>query len=133
MTSRHNPKTSKGSAKAGAWTDAENAAVIALYVTIQREVITNGRGTKAGVIREIRGEPKATDPRIIPVEIRGELAMRSRGSVEAKMMNLSHVLAQSDDPKAGRLTLAANGYKALSGCQAALFDAVVEALPRIEI
>ena len=89
----------------GAWSDAENDAICNLYAAIlaahhDPDIKLN----KAAMIREAR---------------LGILGGRSRGSIEAKMMNLTAVLKSLGCGN----TLEHAGYKALSGFQKSLVDA----------
>tara|TARA_R110002110_G_scaffold56915_1_gene161519 strand:- start:239 stop:532 length:294 start_codon:yes stop_codon:yes gene_type:complete len=89
----------------GAWSDAENDAICELYAAIlaahhDPDVKLN----KAAMIREAR---------------LGILSGRSRGSIEAKLMNLTAVLKSLGYAN----TLEHAGYKALSGFQKSLVDA----------
>ena len=89
----------------GVWSDAENDAICDLYMAIMAahhdpDIKLN----KAAMIRGART---------------GILGGRSRGSIEAKLMNLTAVLKSLGC----RNTLEFAGYKGLSGFQKSLIDA----------
>ena len=133
MTARHNPKTKAGSAVKGPWTGAEIAAAISLYQTIRSHVVDHASPmTKAELIRYWRGEQGPLTLLGMSAH-HGSLKARSRGSVEAKLMNISacieSMIARRDDGHydyAAELSLAKHGYKAFGNVQAALADAVRE-------
>ena len=89
----------------GVWSDAENDAICDLYVAIMAaHHDADIKLNKAAMIREART---------------GSLGGRSRGSIEAKLMNLTAVLKSLGYTN----TLEHAGYKALSGYQKSLVTA----------
>ena len=110
-------------AKRTPWTPAENAALVRLYFAMldaQRHLDEFGMTyNKAGMIRHARGE--AVGAHMTTVE-HGALTNRTRGSIEAKLMNAtaahSHLGARRAE------TMHDHGYRALSNYQAALKDAM---------
>ena len=92
------------------WTDAENAAIVALYFRMRAAVDAGEKLNKAALIREARA---------------GALCDRSRGSVEAKLMNVSGALA---DMGREDVSLHNHGYKAASAYQKSMRAAVAEYL-----
>lgn len=103
-----------------AWTLAEIDSAIALYLTFR--VLEHRRApyVKAQFIREIIGAPTPANPEGNPD---AALAARSKGSVEAKMMNVTAALQSigRDD-----LSMAGFGYVPLPNMQAALKARVTE-------
>lgn len=95
-------------AKPGPWADEENRAICELYFQML-DAATEGRSyNKAAMIRKAQyPEP----------EFRGPLWNRSRGSIEAKLMNCS---AAHRDLREGHTTMDGYGYRALSNYQASL-------------
>lgn len=91
------------------WSPVENRAVCALYELIWLDCMEPGRGyTKAARIREAQA---------------GELSQRSRGSIEAKLMNVTAAL-ESLGAGFVEFSLSENGYRPLPNMQAALKAAV---------
>ena len=92
--------TRKTSATVGqAWTPAEQAALIAAYNAMHRADTAGQKYSKAAVNRYLRDDlPAAAAPHVKDIYCchdlglkgcRGSLRARSRGSVEAKLMNIS--------------------------------------------
>ncbi len=110
----------KHTTNAGPWTDAENAALIALYFTMLDHATAGEAYNKAAMIRAAQGEQTSNQ--------RGgaftPLSNRSRGSIEAKLMNAS--AAHRD--LGGTPTMDGYGYRALSNYQKTLKDAMAAAL-----
>ena len=105
-----------------AWTDKENAAVVALYFAMLDHAT---QGTPYNKRAMIRAE---SNPQGLPNEQHDfPLAQRSKGSIEAKLMNCTaahKALAPSDE------TMEHHGYRPLSNMQAALKTAMRDALER---
>lgn len=98
------------------WTDQENAAVSALYFDMLGNAVNGYPYNKAQMIREAQCLDGCHQP----------LAARSRGSIEAKLMNCSAVHAAI--AKCGPFDTMNNfGYRALSNYQASLKPAMREA------
>ena len=99
--------------RAPAWTSEENAAVIALYFMMRHKVDKGELYNKAAMIREAQGHETPNSPggSISP------LANRSRGSIEAKLMNVTAVLHDLDRHD---VSMANHGYRPLSNYQADL-------------
>lgn len=98
-----------------AWTDRENAALACLYFDMLQLATAGSAYNKAGMIRSYQGTDDAPEA----------LHDRSRGSVEAKLMNATACHAKLD-PHA--VTMDGYGYRALVNYQAALRDAVAAEL-----
>jgi hypothetical protein len=94
--------------KSPAWTEPEIRAVVELYAMMRRHVNTGEPYNKARMIRNQQG----------PI---GQLRDRSRGSIEAKLMNITGALDRlgRDD-----LSMSEHGYRPLANMQKALFEAV---------
>ena len=105
------------------WTDAENAATIALYFAMLDKAMTGQPYNKAAMIREYRGENHKT--RVS--DMTAPLAARSRGAIEFKLMNASaaHAALIQD-----AVTMDVFGYRALSNYQAGLKAAMLNELLR---
>ncbi len=106
------------------WSDAENTAGVALYFRMLDKAQAGQPYNKAHMIREARGWRDG-----LPHDD-GALFNRSRGSIEAKLMNMSAAHAAIGDGIAGRVTvtMAGFGYVPLANMQAALRDAMREAI-----
>lgn len=98
-----------------AWQAFENTALVALYFAMLDRAMAGIAYNKAQMIRDAMGEPSWQHPYC------GKLDQRSRGSIEAKLMNASACHA---DLVPGAETMAAHGYKAWGNYQAALKDAM---------
>ena len=107
------------------WTPAENAALVRLYFEMLDRITAQEGLNKAAMIRHeqrVLTGPAGTE--------RGPLSYRSRGSIEAKLMNASAAHA-AIDPNA--VTMASHGYKAWGNYQASLKDAMhAEWLKRVD-
>jgi hypothetical protein len=97
------------------WNDTENAALVALYFVMQDKAAKGQAYVKAAMIREAQG----TD------EEPGALHTRSRGSIEAKLMNVSGVLK---DLGREDVSMADHGYVPMSNYQSDLKTMVVALL-----
>ena len=112
--------------KRAPWTDQENAALVALYFAMLDEAIAGRPYNKAAMIRKEqlghlmpRGNPEATGP----------LKVRSRGSIEAKLMNARAAHRDVSAESGGQAsTMDGYGYRCLSNYQATLKDAMKAAL-----
>lgn len=112
--------TTTTKANLGPWTDDENRAITALYFEMLGAALSGQSYNKAAMIRAAQQGPAA-----IPNVGLGALGARSKGSVEAKLMNCS--AAHRDlDPAA--TTMDGHGYRALSNYQATLKDAMRTAM-----
>ena len=100
------------------WTDNENAALATLYFTMLDAAIAGKPYNKAQLIRKSQEVSNYLD---------APLFTRSRGSIEAKLMNASacHV-----DLVRNATTMDGYGYRALSNYQKSLKSAMAEALIR---
>lgn len=98
-----------------AWTPAENRALSGLYLRMLYCARMGASYNKAEMIRNAQG----TDDQP------GLLHARTRGSIEAKLMNAS---AAHADLVPGAVTMDGFGYRALANYQASLKDALAEAL-----
>ena len=106
-----------------AWTDRENAAICALYFAMLDATLSNVRFNKRGVIRFMQGDGGDYLPAL--VDMRGTLHARSRGSIEAKLMNCT---AAHESLEAGAHSMAEHGYRPLTRYQSALRIAMRDAL-----
>ena len=97
------------------WNDAENAALIRLYFDMLGFAVAGHSYNKAGMIRTYQFSDEGKHPEA--------LAARSRGSIEAKLMNAS---AAHRDLVDGATTMDGYGYRCLSNYQAALKAAMLE-------
>lgn len=110
------------------WTTEENAALCALYFAMLDKAKQGQPYNKAAMIRNVQANPlQAVDD-----TPRGPLAARSRGSIEAKLMNASaaHRDLNQESGISGysAITMDGYGYRCLSNYQAALKAAMTEAL-----
>lgn len=102
--------------KASPWNNEENRSLVALYFTMLDAAQTGLEYNKAGMIRHARGE--SVGAWMTTVE-HGSLSARSRGSIEAKLMNAS---AAHRDLNPEAETMATHGYKAWGNYQSSLKD-----------
>lgn len=109
-----------------AWIDTENAAAVALYFAMLDCAIAGKAYNKAAMIREATGRDK------FGIIINNDAALidRSRGSIEAKLMNIS---AAHRDYAPGSTTMDGFGYRCLSNYQSALKDALVSHIVMMEL
>lgn len=109
-----------------AWTEAENTAVCRLYFTMLDAVRNRQAYSKAALVRAWQGiEPDAA--KLTPADAPyAPLAARSRGSIEAKLMNATAAHADLVGDKA--VTMDSHGYRALPNYQASLKQAMADAL-----
>ena len=106
--------------KRTAWTHAENEDLVRLYFLMLDRATAGKPYNKAEMIRTAQG----TD------EKPGPLHGRTRGSIEAKLMNAS---AAHRDLDAGAVTMDGFGYRALANYQASLRDAMRAAMAQIAL
>lgn len=99
------------------WTPAENAALVRLYFDMLGFATGGHPYNKAGMIRTYQASDEGRHPEA--------LHNRSRGSIEAKLMNAT---ACHRDLVPNAETMDGHGYRALPNYQAALKDAMREAL-----
>lgn len=102
------------------WNDAQNRALISLYFAMLDAAIPGQQYSKAGMVRAAQGTQPATP---FTEAFAGQLEDRSRGSIEAKLMNAS---AAHRDLVDGAITMDGYGYRCLSNYQAALKAAMLE-------
>jgi hypothetical protein len=97
------------------WSDVENWAICSLYAAMSLRAVNGMEYNKAEMIRQARGQGLGT----IDAEPSPDypLSYRSRGSIEAKLMNLTAVLL---DLGLTTYSMERHGYKALSNYQAGL-------------
>ncbi len=102
------------------WSAEENTAIVALYFQMLDAATSGHPYSKAEMIRQARGQGRGTiDALPSPAY---PLAARSKGSIEAKLMNCS--AAHRDLGTPIELTMDGHGYRALSNYQATLKDAM---------
>jgi len=105
---RNQENRTKGNA--GPWSETENAAVSLLYCGMASAVMAGTKYSKAQLIREQQA---------------GELSARSKGSIEAKLMNVSAIVVE----RALMTRLPSGhvpGYKPAPNYQTALVGAVIQ-------
>lgn len=100
------------------WNDTENAAVIALYFVMQGHAAKGQPYNKAAMIRCAQENPEHPSQG----SFAGNLAERSRGSIEAKLMNVTAVL---HDLGRDDVSMTEHGYRPLSNYQSDLKAMVV--------
>ena len=108
------------------WTPEENRAVVALYFRmLDGSLRTDGQLNKASLIRIARNKHTQADMSVTDIrDFTCRLKARSRGSVEAKLMNCS--AAHRD--LGGIETMATHGYKAWGNYQTHLKDCIKDEL-----
>lgn len=111
------------------WTHDENRALVALYFSMAFAVEQHQPYVKAAMIRE-RQTGERTLPNGTKVYTSAPLQNRSRGSIEAKLMNCTAVV---EDLGFHKWSMAEHGYRALPNYQAALKVAVADYLRGIGI
>jgi ABC-type transport system substrate-binding protein len=110
------------------WNDTENRALCALYFAMRSKVDQGKEYNKAAMIREaMTGTAEIGGCTIIRS---APLKDRSKGSIEAKLMNLTAVL---HDIGRAQFSMAEHGYRPLSNYQSDLKQAAVDYLNRIGI
>ena len=110
--------------KKAPWTPAENLALARIYFTMLHAATNGHPYNKAQMIRTAQGISNRED---IPHDARAPLHYRSRGSIEAKLMNASaaHRDLIAEGLLAAGPTMATHGYKAWGNYQSTLKDAVI--------
>ena len=103
------------------WTDSENTALLALYFEMLDYAIPAKQYSKAGLIRIAQSSGQNVG---IPCSFHGQLADRSRGSIEFKLMNAT--AAHRD--LGGAITMDGYGYRAMPNYQATLKQAMLAEL-----
>ena len=114
------------------WNDEENTAGIALYFTMLDRATAVRPYNKAAMIREAQGQPRSGQVignHHVSRYSDAPLANRSRGSIEAKLMNMS---AAHRDIAGDVETMDAHGYRCLSNYQSSLKVAMQLAITRRE-
>lgn len=107
------------------WTPAENAALVRLYFTMLDSATAGRPYNKAAMIREVQTYRQNEQYYGLskPLADSG----RSRGSIEAKLMNASAAHAKL---RPSATTMDGFGYRALANYQAALGEAMLHELER---
>ena len=114
--------------KRAPWTDQENAALVALYFAMLDEAIAGRPYSKAAMIRQFRGEHQDRHNLELSDYV-GPLRNRSRGSIEAKLMNASAAHRDLSAESGGQATtMDGYGYRCLPNFQWSLKDAMKAAL-----
>lgn len=109
------------------WTPEENRAVCIVYHAMQQiQDMAPGAKFKAHVIRAAQGQPKPGDEDHTgdASAYAGRLSNRSKGSIEAKLMNVTAILEAN--PPLDQFSLAEGGYRPLANAQTALKVAVMD-------
>lgn len=121
--------TTTKAASLGPWTADENRAIVALYFKMLDSATTGQTYVKAAMIRAAQQGPAA-----IPSAGLGTLGARSKGSIEAKLMNCSAAHRDVSAESGGQaVTMDGYGYRALSNYQATLKVAMADELRRREL
>ena len=109
------------------WSDSENSALVALYFAMLDMALAGKTYNKAGMVRAAQNGmgPRQLETMHAHELFLGKLNNRSRGSIEAKLMNAS---AAHHDLNPEAETMHGHGYRALSNYQAALSHAMLHAL-----
>jgi len=107
------------------WTPAENVALCRLYFTMLDAALDGRDYNKAALIRSAQGAGDQWQNDSHDADGNAVLRNRSRGSIEAKLMNAS---AAHRDLVPGAETMDGHGYRALANYQAALKEAMADAL-----
>jgi hypothetical protein len=102
------------------WTDNENKAVVALYFAMLDKATSGEQYNKAAMIRKAQAKHPNGAPR------QYGLHDRSRGSIEAKLMNCT--AAHASFGALSTETMSGYGYRPLPNYQAALKEAMRHAL-----
>lgn len=110
------------------WNPAENRAICALYHAMWRRLQDGEKLNKAALIRVAQNGIGPRDLSHDTVEeavpFAKRLETRSKGSIEAKLMNVTAVLEET--PPLDQFSLIADGYVPMSNYQAALKVAVLD-------
>ena len=105
------------------WTDQENAAIARLYFDMLNCAIWDKPYNKAAMIRTAQTGLNCNCYTLAEAV----LPDRSRGSIEAKLMNCSAVHAAIDSEA---VTMDGYGYRALANYQASLINAIRDELTK---
>lgn len=116
MARRWSTLSGEEAMRSPAWNDTENATVCVLYFHMLGLAITDQPYNKAALIREVRQPGK-------------RLADRSRGSIEAKLMNCT---AAHRKLRPDYTSMDGHGYRAMANYQASLDGAMQIALDNWE-
>jgi hypothetical protein len=119
------------------WTPEENRALLALYFAMLDKAVYGKSYNKAAMIREVQQHESDDGGPSHP----GPLVNRSRGSIEAKLMNASAAhrdlinehIQQLDSEPLYRDTMATYGYKAWGNYQATLKAEMASIINRREL
>ena len=101
-----------------AWNDSEQNAVVALYVAMLLHVQNGEKYSKAAMIRATQNNHSG------PIDSglnTAPLKLRSKGSIESKLMNVTACIEKLGRPD---LSMSEHGYRPLSNCQKSLYQAV---------
>ena len=110
------------------WTPEENNAVCGLYFIMSEHVLTDAEYNKAAMIRAAQGirlDGSISNPD-------AQLRLRSRGSIEAKLMNVTACLRDLGGAFTER-SLEEHGYRAMSNYQADLKQVVARFFDPINV
>lgn len=102
----------------GPWTDNENAAVCALYFAMLDCAVQGAPYNKRAMIRDVQNGN-------VQEQIADDLRARSKGSIEAKLMNCT---AAHEQLAPGAESMNGHGYRPLTRFQLSLKDAMRDAL-----
>jgi hypothetical protein len=117
-------------ARPAPWNAEENTAIVALYFEMLDLATTGQTYSKAAMIRDAQDHENAQTDNAWT----GELDARSKGSIEAKLMNVSACHRDISIESGGNaVTMDGYGYRALSNYQATLKDATRSELKRREL
>ncbi len=116
--------------KSPPWTDTENAAIVALYFAMLDMATAGQPYNKAAMLREAN-QPQTQPAGFKATPYSAELRARSKGSIEAKLMNCTaahRTLIDSRGSERYGITMAGFGYVPLGNYQASLKIAIHDAL-----
>lgn len=108
-------------ARPAPWSDQENRAIAALYFFMLALAISGRQYNKAALVRRAQGIDEV-DPRVAQI-FDGQLADRSRPSIEMKLMNCSAIHRDLNGPTT--VTMDGYGYRAMPNYQSSLKAALV--------
>lgn len=108
------------------WTDDENRALVALYFEML-DCATAGRPYNKAALIRIAQNASNHAAKTFDYPFTGRLKDRSRGSIEAKLMNAT---AAHRDLCSNDETMDSHGYRALPNYQASLKSAVLREVER---
>jgi len=109
------------------WSAEENRAIVALYFRmLDGSLRTDGLLNKAALVRIAQGQPKGNDLHATSIDgFRSQLQLRSRPSIEMKLMNCSAIHGELTPDS---VTMNSHGYRAMPNYQTALKQAMTEHL-----